>query len=105
MAGRFQPQADDGPPEAPANNLFGALLVTFFCFPPFGLIAIYWGLRVAPKFKKGDEEGAQHASDMAERWTYAACGVFMLMLFALIGFRIFLFFFGPKSGVPSNAGK
>lgn len=103
MAGRFQVQADDLPPQPPANNLLGALLVTIFCCAPFGLIAILYGVQVGPKFKKGNEAGAQHASDMAEKWTYAACGAAVLIAAAVVGFRVFMFFFGPKTGVPSNA--
>jgi len=103
MAGRFQPQGDDVGPLPPSNNLLGSVLVTIFCCLPFGIVAIIYGLQVGPKFKKGDEDAAQHAADMSEKWMYAGVGAAILL--ALIRFAIFLFnvFFGPKTGVSSRS--
>ena len=80
MAARFQPQGDELGPQQPASNLLGSALVTFLCCLPFGLVAIVYGLQVGPKFRKGDYDGSQRASDMAERWMFAAVGAFILML-------------------------
>jgi len=103
MAGRFQPQ-EELLPQPPANNLLGSILVTIFCCPPFGLVAIIYGLQVGSKFKKGDEDGAQHAADMSEKWMYAGVGVAILIFIIRFGFFLVGYFFGSK-GVPSTAGR
>lgn len=98
MAGRFDPQGDDVVP-VPPNNLLGSVLVTLFCCMPFGIVAIVYGLQVGPKFKKGDEAGAEKASDMSEKWMYAAVGSFVLIFLATVAYAVFQRFFGPKTGV------
>lgn len=101
MAGRFDPQGDDVVP-VPPSNLVGAVLVTLFCCLPFGIVAVVYALQVGPKFKSGDEQGAEHASDMSEKWMYASVGSSVLLFLAYIAYAVFQYFFGPKTGVPST---
>ena len=96
MAARFQHQGDEIGPQAPASNLLGSVVVTFLCCVPFGLVAIVYGLQVGPKFRKGDYEGSQRASDLSERWMFAAVGAFILMLIvAVIAFLLRRVFGNP----------
>ena len=84
----------DDPPD---SSLLGAVLVTLFCFLPFGLVAIAYALRVRPRWKRGDETGARHAAQMAERWTFAAVGLFVIVfVIAAIAAGVMYFVDGRK---------
>lgn len=65
--------------DAPYASLFGAVASTLFCFPIFGIVAIVYALRVRPRWKRGDESGAYHAAEMAEKFTYASVGVAVIV--------------------------
>jgi hypothetical protein len=81
----------------PDSSLFGAVLATFFCFAPLGILAILYALRVRPRWKRGDEAGAKHAAEMAEKLTFAAVGLFVIVFVCgVIGYGIY-WFFGPRA--------
>ena len=104
MAGRFDPQSELGP-QLPANNLLGSILVTLLCCLPFGIVAIVYGLQVKPRFKQGDYDGAQRASDMSEKWMYASVGVSILVGLATLAWFVFNHFFASKSGGAPSSGR
>src|SRR4051794_5607047 len=82
---------------APDSSLLGAILATFFCFAPLGIVAILYALRVRPRWKRGDEAGAKHAAAMAEKLTFAAVGLFVIIFFfGVVGYGIY-WFLGPRT--------
>jgi hypothetical protein len=66
----------------------------FLCLP-FGLIALLYSVVVQTKWRSGDERGAVHASDMAEKWMYGGIGAFILVA---IAYGIWWFFVGRHNG-------
>jgi hypothetical protein len=81
-------------PDKPPGYLVSSIVVAFLCLP-FGLIAIFYGLQVQTRWRAGDERGAAHSSDMAEKWMYGGIGAFVLVL---IGTAIWWFFVGRHNG-------
>lgn len=81
-------------PDKPPSYFISSILVIFLCLP-FGIIALIYGLSVQTKWRSGDERGASHASDMAEKWMYGGIGAFILVA---IGYGIWWFFVGRHSG-------
>ena len=81
-------------PDKPPSYFISSILVIFLCLP-FGIIALIYGLSVQTKWRSGDERGASHASDMAEKWMYGGIGAFVLLL---IGYLIWWFFIGRRNG-------
>lgn len=69
-------------PDKPPAYLVSSILVTVFCCLPFGVVAIVYGLQVQTRWRAGDERGANHASDMAEKWMYAGIGAAFLIAVA-----------------------
>src|SRR4051794_29736864 len=60
-------RVDDRPPD---STMLGAFLSMLFCFPPLGLFAVIYALQVRPRWKRGDEAGAKHSAQMAEKLTF-----------------------------------
>jgi len=75
-------------PDKPPAYLVSSIVVTVLC-APFGIIAFIYGLTVQTKWRAGDQRGAVHASDMAEKWMYAGVGAAILLA---IGYGIWWFF-------------
>lgn len=73
-------------PDRPSTNLIGSILVTLLCCPPFGIVAIVYGMRVISRFNADDIAGAKHASDMSERWMYAAVGAAILLAIGRVAY-------------------
>jgi len=84
-------------PPPPDSSMLGAVLATFFCFWPLGVIAIIWALRVRPRWKRGDEDGARHAAEMAEKFTFAAVGLFVILFAIGIVVYAIYWFTGPRT--------
>ena len=82
-------------PDKPPSYLVSSILVTIFCCLPFGVVAIVYALAVQTRWHAGDERGASHASDMAEKWMYAGIGAAILLA---IGSAIWWFFLGRQNG-------
>ncbi len=91
------PAADKPSKDPPPNSsLAGAILATLFCFWPLGILAIIYALQVRPRWKRGDETGARHSAEMAEKFTFAAAGVFVIVFVLTLIFGGFYWFFGPR---------
>ena len=80
--------------DKPPSYFISSILVIFLCLP-FGLISLLYGLSVQTKWRSGDERGAIHSSDMAEKWMYGGIGAFILLA---IGYGIWWFFIGRHQG-------
>jgi hypothetical protein len=61
-------------PEVP-NHLVLAILATFFCCLPFGIVAIVYASQVNGKLDAGDLAGAEEASRQASLWGWIAFGL------------------------------
>jgi len=95
MAGQMGYGLTEPPPqEKPPTYIGYSLLVTFLCCPPFGIVAVIFGLLTLSRTNSGDIEGAKRASDNAEKWMYASCGAAFLLAVARLALFIFGKFFG-----------
>ena len=54
--------------QKPDNWLTKSILVTIFCFAPFGIVGIVNAAQVNKKFDAGDLEGAQKTAAQAKKW-------------------------------------
>ena len=73
--------------DKPPSYLISSIIVLFLCLP-FGLAALLYGFLVQSRWRSGDERGAVHASDMAEKWMYGGVGAFILILIGTIIWRL-----------------
>ncbi|MEE8450558.1 MAG: CD225/dispanin family protein [Thermoguttaceae bacterium] len=73
-------------PGSVPNNLVFAILVTFFCCMPFGIVAIIFAAQVNGKLAGGDYQGAVEASNNAKTWCLVAlgCGLISYVPFMLL---------------------
>ena len=62
----------------PSNGLLGAVISVFLFFP-LGIFAVAAAPQVRGRWKRGDRTGARESAERAERLTYAAVGVFILI--------------------------
>lgn len=88
-------------PDKPPSYFLSSIIVLLLCLP-FGLIALIYGLSVQTKWKAGDERGASHASDMAEKWMYGGVGAFILLA---IGYGVWWVFVGRHNGEILDASR
>lgn len=56
-------------PVQPKSYLVQAILVTFFCCLPFGIVGIVKAATVSEKYNSGRYEEAEKASKEAKKWT------------------------------------
>ena len=63
----LRPVAD---PPGIRSYLAEAILVTIFCFAPFGIVSIAYAAQVAPLVRRGDIDRARRAAGMARIWMY-----------------------------------
>jgi hypothetical protein len=83
------------PLAAPAMNnyLIPAIVVTFCCCTPLGIVAIIFAAQVNSKLAAGDVAGATQAANNAKMWSWIAFGCGLLGAIAygvfvgLAGFR------------------
>ena len=70
----------------PKNYLIESILVTVLCCLPLGIVGIVYATQVNSKFKSGDYEGAQEASENAKKWmTWGAiAGVIVVALYSIL---------------------
>lgn len=61
----------------PSSHLALSLLLTFCCFPPTALIAVYFALRVDRQYNAGDVAAARESADTAAMWCMLSlfCGI------------------------------
>ena len=95
-AGGENPYESPGPANSPysatpspgsvPNYLVHAILTTFFCCQPFGIVAIIFAAQVNGKLAGGDYRGAVEASNNAKTWCLVAfgCGLAAWGLFILL---------------------
>ncbi len=57
------------------NYLVQAILVTFFCCLPLGIVSIIFAAQVNSKLAVGDVQGALASSRQAKQWAWIAFGV------------------------------
>ena len=57
------------------NNLVGAILVTFFCCQPFGIVSIVYAAKVNGLLAAGNVQGAIEAAKMSKTWMWVGFGV------------------------------
>jgi hypothetical protein len=82
----------------PKTWLVESILVTLFCCLPLGIVGIINASKVESRYRIGDVQGAQEASNEAAKWT--KIGLFVsLGLFALYMLLVFL---GIGSAILSN---
>jgi amino acid transporter len=85
------PVAADADVGMPNPGLLGAVVSLFFFFP-LGIFAVSAALQVRGRWRRGDRNGALAAAERAERLTYAAVGVFIvLVLVVAAGCAIYWF--------------
>lgn len=87
-------EVDTVPEREPADHLLWAILVTFLCFPPFGIAAWVMSSKVGQRWADGDRAGAQQAADKARN---------LVLLSVLAGivvavFAVLLVTVGPPGG-------
>lgn len=76
----------------PKTYLLEAILVTIFCFLPFGIVGIVYATKVSTLLDMGEYEKAWDASRKARLWTLWSIGVMLIfwavvLLFALIAYN------------------
>jgi hypothetical protein len=69
---RFTPGYGQQPPRSINNFLIPAILVTIFCCPPFGIIAIVYAAQVNGKIAMGDYQSATSMAGKAKTWSLVA---------------------------------
>jgi hypothetical protein len=69
-----QVPAAQPPPFVPSHMVW-AILTTFFCCLPFGIVAIVYAANVSAKLQMGDLPGAKDASAKAKLWSWISFGV------------------------------
>ena len=69
----------------PKNYLIESILVTIFCCLPLGIVGIVYASQVNSKFASGDYEGAQMASNDANKWMKwgAISGIIVAVLYVI----------------------
>src|SRR5688572_23619065 len=72
----------------PPTHFVSAVLLTLCCFPPGGLVAIFYALQVNAKWSVGDSHGARRASELAKTWCWLAFGVGLIADFVLAAFLV-----------------
>ena len=91
--------AAGGPPD---NKLVWSILVTLFCFLPFGIVAIIKSAEVNSKWSNGDVAGANQAAADAGKWI--KWSVIVGILGAVIGVVFWFLFAVLAAGTSSNSG-
>lgn len=92
----YVPTPPGGVPVIP-NHMVGAVLSTFCCCFPFGIVAIVYASCVNTRIAAGDLAGARAASNSAQTWMWLAfffglfCILVSLFLCILTGFASMFF--------------
>ena len=78
-------------PATPRTYLWWAVGATALCFLPFGLVAIWFGLRTMQAADRDDLAAAARSSRIARRWLIVtavvglALNLLLLVIFGLMG--------------------
>ena len=81
-----RPQFQRTPP--PENHLALAILTTFFCCLPLGIVSLVYSAKVNNLWAMGFEDAAKAAARKAKRWALAAMwtAVILVVLYVLFVF-------------------
>jgi len=74
-------------PRKPDSYLPWAILSTFFCCLPFGVVAIVYSAKVDSEWNAGRYDAAIAAAASAEKWTWISAGTWLgvVLLYVIIG--------------------
>ena len=89
------------PATRPNSNLIWAILCTFFCCLPLGIVSIVYSTKVDSRWDAGDYAGAYSAAKKAKKW--ALCGAISSVAVSLISLLVYgvIFFFILKGTTDS----
>ncbi len=68
----------------PKTWMVESILVTIFCCLPLGIVGIFNANKVEERYRNGDLQGAQQASDNAKQ--FMLIGAIVGIIFEIIGF-------------------
>jgi hypothetical protein len=92
LSNPFQPTVAGGGPTAmagkPPNYLIQSILVTFCCCLPLGIVAIVYAAQVDSKWNAGDHQGSILASKNANKWSWIAFGLGIVVNIAVIALQV-----------------
>ena len=86
------------PPQKPDNYLPWAILSTFFCCLPFGVVAIVYSSRVDSEWNAGRYEAAIAAAASAKKWTWIGVGVGAAVVLIYVIFIVVCVFVAATAG-------
>lgn len=72
----------------PPNYLVQAILVTFCCCLPLGIVSIVYAAQVDTKWNAGDHQGALLASENAKKWSWIAFGIGIVANLIIFGLQV-----------------
>lgn len=84
-------------PKRPDSNLVWAILCTFLCCLPLGIVSIVYAAKVDGLYNSGDYEGAQDASDKAMK--YAKIGAIVSVSLCILYVLFYVVLFGLILGL------
>ena len=90
-------QAPGGMTPPPPNHLVWAILTTFFCCLPLGIVSIVFAAQVNTKWQMGDHAGALDSSNKAKQfaiWSAITLGIFAVGYIALLAMGVATVGFG-----------
>ncbi|MBL7808726.1 MAG: CD225/dispanin family protein [Saprospiraceae bacterium] len=88
------------PSSSPKTWLAESILATFFCCLPFGIVGIVNAANVESRFRAGDYDGAERASQEARKWTMISFWI------GVVGYGLYaLFMIGMLFFVVSHEGQ
>ena len=87
--------------QQPDNYLVWAILCTFLCCFPFGIVSIVYSTKVSGLWNQGRYAEAQSAADSAKKW--AIIGAIVGGVFYLIVVLLFFVFAVAVSNLPSTS--
>lgn len=82
------------PPPKPDNYLVWAILTTFLCFLPLGIVSIVYSVKVDNLYLTGQYAAAQEASENAKKYAIIAAAIHLAFIritltIYLLGLSIF----------------
>lgn len=79
-------QPEEKRPEKPESHLAVAILCTLLCCLPLGVVSIVYAAKVDGLYNSGDYQGAQEASDNAQKWAKWGAIIGILGLLCYLAF-------------------
>ena len=98
IAQAYTPPPVAGAPVVVPNYLVQAILVTFFCCLPFGIVSIIFASQVNTKLAVGDIAGAMESSRQAKLFAWIGFGVSAFAITCYLIFMMLVFMGAIASG-------